>query len=236
MKPIVAVPRWALPRSPRRRSWPSRRSSSHERRATARRRRPRTSRTSRSPSRTATTRRCSPPPRRSPRRRARRSPSSTRRTIRRSSSRSCRRPSPRSQYDGDHRPADLRAAADPDDQAGDLKGIKVVNIDQILGTNPGTAAPPVRGSSGNVVFVQTQIGQKQGKLLVAACARAEREPLQGRLPLLGQGLVARHRDPQGLRRGDRRATTSRSSPRARPSTTRRSRSRRRRRCSRRSPT
>ncbi|MGZ8694823.1 MAG: sugar ABC transporter substrate-binding protein, partial [Gaiellaceae bacterium] len=49
------------------------------------------------------------------------------------------------------------------------KGIKVVNIDQILGTNPGTAAPPVKGLSGNVVFVQTQIGQKQGKLLVAAC-------------------------------------------------------------------
>jgi ribose transport system substrate-binding protein len=50
------------------------------------------------------------------------------------------------------------------------KGIKVVNIDQILGTNPGTAAPPVKGLSGNVVFVQTQIGQKQGRLLVAACA------------------------------------------------------------------
>jgi ribose transport system substrate-binding protein len=49
------------------------------------------------------------------------------------------------------------------------KGIKVVNIDQILGTNPATAAPPVPGMSGNVVFVQTQIGQKQGKLLVAAC-------------------------------------------------------------------
>jgi ribose transport system substrate-binding protein len=50
------------------------------------------------------------------------------------------------------------------------KGIKVVNIDQILGTNPGTAAPPVPGLSGNVVFVQTQIGKKQGRLLVAACA------------------------------------------------------------------
>jgi ribose transport system substrate-binding protein len=56
------------------------------------------------------------------------------------------------------------------------KGIKVVNIDQILGTNPGTAAPPVPGLSGNVVFVQTQIGQKQGKLLVAACAKAGASP------------------------------------------------------------
>jgi len=56
------------------------------------------------------------------------------------------------------------------------KGIKVVNIDQILGTNPGTAAPPVKGLSGNVVFVQTQIGQKQGKLLVAACAKIQASP------------------------------------------------------------
>ena len=55
-------------------------------------------------------------------------------------------------------------------------GIKVVNIDQILGTNPATAAPPVPGMSGNVVFVQTQIGQKQGKLLVAACAKIQASP------------------------------------------------------------
>jgi ribose transport system substrate-binding protein len=48
-------------------------------------------------------------------------------------------------------------------------GIKVVNIDQILGTNPGTAKPPLPGLSGNVVFVQTQIGRKQGKLVVKAC-------------------------------------------------------------------
>jgi ribose transport system substrate-binding protein len=55
-------------------------------------------------------------------------------------------------------------------------GIKVVNIDQILGTNPATAAPPVPGMSGNVVFVQTEIGQKQGKLLVAACAKIQASP------------------------------------------------------------
>jgi ribose transport system substrate-binding protein len=48
-------------------------------------------------------------------------------------------------------------------------GIKVVNIDQILGTNPGTAKPPLAGLSGNVVFVQTQIGRKQGGLVVKAC-------------------------------------------------------------------
>jgi ribose transport system substrate-binding protein len=48
-------------------------------------------------------------------------------------------------------------------------GIKVVNVDQILGTNPGTARPPVVGMSGNVVFIQTDIGRKQGALVVAAC-------------------------------------------------------------------
>jgi ribose transport system substrate-binding protein len=49
-------------------------------------------------------------------------------------------------------------------------GLKVVNIDQILGTNPGTVAPPVAGLSGNVVFVQTDIGTKQGGLVLDACA------------------------------------------------------------------
>ena len=44
-----------------------------------------------------------------------------------------------------------------------------MNIDQILGTNPGTARPPLAGLSGNVVFVQTQIGRKQGGLVVKAC-------------------------------------------------------------------
>jgi ribose transport system substrate-binding protein len=46
---------------------------------------------------------------------------------------------------------------------------KVVNIDQILGPNPATARPPVRGMSGNVVFIQTDIGRKQGLLVRAAC-------------------------------------------------------------------
>ena len=55
-------------------------------------------------------------------------------------------------------------------------GLKVVNIDQILGTNPGTAAPPVAGLSGNVVFVQTQIGRKQGGLVVRACAALNANP------------------------------------------------------------
>ncbi len=55
-------------------------------------------------------------------------------------------------------------------------GIKVVNVDQILGTNPGTAAPPVAGMSGNVVFIQTQIGKKQGGLVLAACKAKNLNP------------------------------------------------------------
>jgi len=55
-------------------------------------------------------------------------------------------------------------------------GIKVVNIDQILGTNPGTAKPPLAGLSGNVVFVQTQIGRKQGGLVVKACKKIKANP------------------------------------------------------------
>jgi ribose transport system substrate-binding protein len=55
-------------------------------------------------------------------------------------------------------------------------GIKVVNIDQILGTNPSTANPPLPGMSGNVVFIQTQIGTKQGALVVAACKQANLNP------------------------------------------------------------
>ena len=38
-----------------------------------------------------------------------------------------------------------------------------------MGPNTGTAKPQVPGLSGNVVFVQTDIGRKQGKLVTAAC-------------------------------------------------------------------
>ena len=115
-------------------------------------------------------------------------------------------------------------------------GIKVVNIDQILGTNPehggaaGRRASPATSSSS-----RREIGRSRATSS-SRRARAQGEPLQGRLPVLGQGVLARHGDPQGLRRRRPRATTSRSSPRARRSTTRRTRSRRRRRCCRRSPT
>ena len=55
-------------------------------------------------------------------------------------------------------------------------GLRVVNIDQILGTNPATAAPPIAGLAGNVVFVQTDIGKKQGGLVVAACKQLAANP------------------------------------------------------------
>jgi ribose transport system substrate-binding protein len=55
-------------------------------------------------------------------------------------------------------------------------GVKVVNMDQIMGPNPGTARPQVPGLSGNVVFVQTDIGKKQGALVVAACKANNLDP------------------------------------------------------------
>jgi ribose transport system substrate-binding protein len=50
------------------------------------------------------------------------------------------------------------------------KGIKVVNMDQILGTSYSTDAPQVTGLSANVTFIPTQIGTKLGQQVVAACA------------------------------------------------------------------
>ena len=49
------------------------------------------------------------------------------------------------------------------------KGIKVVNMDQILGPNLSTDKPQVAGLSANVTFVPTEIGTKLGKLVVQAC-------------------------------------------------------------------
>ena len=49
------------------------------------------------------------------------------------------------------------------------KGIKVVNIDQILGPRLDTFAKQVPGLSGNVTFVPVDMGTKLGNLVVAAC-------------------------------------------------------------------
>jgi ribose transport system substrate-binding protein len=49
------------------------------------------------------------------------------------------------------------------------KGIKVVNIDQILGPKLNTFAKQVPGLSGNVTFVPTELGNKFGALVIQAC-------------------------------------------------------------------
>ena len=56
------------------------------------------------------------------------------------------------------------------------KGIKVVNIDQILGPDLTTAEPQVKGLSANVTFVPTDMGTKLGQLTVQACAAKNLNP------------------------------------------------------------
>ena len=56
------------------------------------------------------------------------------------------------------------------------KGIKVVNMDQILGPNLSTDAPQVAGLSANVTFVPTDIGTKLGMLVVQACQAKNLNP------------------------------------------------------------
>jgi ribose transport system substrate-binding protein len=56
------------------------------------------------------------------------------------------------------------------------KGIKVVNMDQILGPNLSTDQPQVSGLSANVTFVPTQIGTKLGQLVVQACKAKNLSP------------------------------------------------------------
>jgi ribose transport system substrate-binding protein len=56
------------------------------------------------------------------------------------------------------------------------KGIKVVNMDQILGPNLSTDKPQVPGLSANVTFVPTEIGTKLGNLVVQACKAKKLSP------------------------------------------------------------
>jgi len=56
------------------------------------------------------------------------------------------------------------------------KGIKVVNLDQILGPDLGTDKPQVAGLSANVTFVPTEIGTKLGNLVVQACKSQNLSP------------------------------------------------------------
>ncbi|MBO0775759.1 MAG: substrate-binding domain-containing protein, partial [Actinobacteria bacterium] len=56
------------------------------------------------------------------------------------------------------------------------KGIKVVNMDQILGPDLSTDKPQVPGLSANVTFVPTEIGTKLGTLVVRACKSRNLSP------------------------------------------------------------
>jgi len=55
-------------------------------------------------------------------------------------------------------------------------GIKVVNIDQILGTDFKTGKTQVDGIAANVVFVPSQLGKKFGEQTVAACKSKNLDP------------------------------------------------------------
>lgn len=56
------------------------------------------------------------------------------------------------------------------------KGIKVVNIDQILGADFTTDKPQVKGLSANVTFVPSKIGTQMGQQVIAACASKSLNP------------------------------------------------------------
>ena len=56
------------------------------------------------------------------------------------------------------------------------KGIKVVNMDQILGPDLTTDAPQVKGLSANVTFVPSEIGTKLGQQVVGACKAKNLNP------------------------------------------------------------
>lgn len=56
------------------------------------------------------------------------------------------------------------------------KGIKVVNIDQILGANYSTDKPQVKGLSANVTFIPTKIGTQLGQQVIAACKSKSLNP------------------------------------------------------------
>jgi ribose transport system substrate-binding protein len=64
----------------------------------------------------------------------------------------------------------------PDIQTGIADGKKIAVVDQILGTDLTTDANQVDGLAANVVFVQSDIGTKQGQLAVQACTQLNLNP------------------------------------------------------------
>lgn len=55
-------------------------------------------------------------------------------------------------------------------------GAQIAVLDQILGEDLTTSENQVDGLAANVVFVQSEIGRKQGELVVQACAEFELDP------------------------------------------------------------
>ena len=55
-------------------------------------------------------------------------------------------------------------------------GIKVVNINQVLGPDFTTDKPQVKGLSGNVIIIPTELGKKMGEQVVEACASKNLDP------------------------------------------------------------
>lgn len=56
------------------------------------------------------------------------------------------------------------------------QGIKVVNINQVLGPDFTTDQPQVDGLSGNVIIIPTELGKKMGEQVVEACASKNLDP------------------------------------------------------------
>ena len=56
------------------------------------------------------------------------------------------------------------------------QGIKVVNINQVLGPDFTTDKPQVDGLSGNVIIIPTELGRKIGEQVVEACASKNLDP------------------------------------------------------------
>ena len=115
-------------------------------------------------------------------------------------------------------------AADPARQAGDQER------DQGRQRRPDSRDEPRDGEAAGRRHVGQRRLHPDGHRTQAGSARRrgvpgeQPQPVQRRLPLLGEGLLARHGDSEGLRRRDQgRAARSRSWPRARPSTSTRSR-------------
>jgi len=80
------------------------------------------------------------------------------------------------QYDGIIVQPIFGQALIPDIEAAIAAGAHIAVLDQILGSDLSSTEKQVDGLAANVVFSQTEIGRKQGELVVQACAEFELDP------------------------------------------------------------